>query len=71
VSDRERALQYIGIFAGSPDNWEFYIPVDGERTRRGVKLGSVHFGPAPYYGENVWFVDDGHKVDHFRVKDAA
>jgi hypothetical protein len=58
MTDRERAIQYIGIFVGAGDRWEFFIPVDGERTDRGVRLDSVEIGPVPGR-PGVWFLDDG------------
>jgi hypothetical protein len=65
MTDRERAVQYIGIFIGLGDDWEYCAPVDGERTPDGLRLGSVEIGP----DENrpgVWWLDDGTTRRHYQ-----
>ena len=53
-----RAEQYIGIFISAGDRWEFYVPVDGERTPTGVRIDAVEIGP-DVDKPGVWWLDDG------------
>lgn len=58
MTDRERALDYLAVFIKAGECWHFYVPVDGELTPAGVRIGSVELGPKP--GEpGVWFLKDG------------
>ena len=65
VTDRERAKQYIAIFIGAGDRWEFYIPVDADRTPTGIRLGTVEIGPDPDE-LGAWFLNDGETVKRYR-----
>lgn len=58
MTDRERAENYLAIFIKAGECWPFYVPVDGELTGKGVRIGSVELGPKP--GEpGVWWLKDG------------
>lgn len=66
MTDVERAKQYIAIFLNAGDRWEFYIPVDGRRTPRGVRIGTVEVWPHPDQ-PGVWRLDDGRDVHSYRT----
>lgn len=70
MTDRERAKGYIAIFITVGDRWEFYIPVDADRTPTGIRLGTVEIEPDPNEpGE--WLLKDGDKVTRYRKADPA
>lgn len=67
MTDVERAKQYIGIFLNAGDRgWEYYAPVDGVRTPRGIRIGTVEVWPHPDQ-PGVWRLDDGHDVRSYRA----
>jgi hypothetical protein len=66
MTDRERAIEYIRIFINVGDSWQGYVPVEGELTEAGVRIGDCELGPAP--GEDgTWFLNDGGTVSWFRA----
>lgn len=66
MTDIERAEQYIRIFMKAGARWEFYVPVDGERTKDGVRIGSVEVGPAE---NGRWFLrHENGEVDWFALR---
>lgn len=58
MSEVERAENYIGIFIGLGDDWPSCAPVDGTRTPRGIRIGSIEIGPDTEQ-PGVWWLDDG------------
>lgn len=67
MTDRQRAKDYIAIFIGAGDRWEFYIPVDADRTPDGIRLGTVEIGPDPDESD-AWFLKDGNQITRYRKK---
>lgn len=67
MTDRERAKNYIAIFIGAGDRWEFYIPVDADRTPDGIRLGTVEIGPDPDE-HGAWLLRDGARITRYRKK---
>jgi hypothetical protein len=71
VSELERAEQYIAIFVGLGDQWPSCAPVDGTRTKRGIRIGSIEVGPDPER-PGVWWLDDGiNPVRRYRAKETT
>lgn len=57
MTSLERAKEYVGIFIGAGDRWEFNVPVDAKRTKRGIRLDGIDLFPDTEPG--VWWLDDG------------
>jgi hypothetical protein len=58
VTEVERAVEYIGIFIGLGDDWPSCAPVDGKRTKRGIRISGIEIGPDTDQ-PGVWWLDDG------------
>lgn len=56
MTDRERALEYIAIFANVGDQWRGYIPLDSEPTPTGVRIGTCEIWRGT---GKTWWLDDG------------
>lgn len=65
MTDRERAKDYIAIFVGVGDRWEFFAPLDADRTATGIRFGSVEIEPDPTE-PGVWLLKDGDEVTRYR-----
>jgi hypothetical protein len=65
MTDSERALHYIEIFANAGlRDWKFFAPLDGEFVGEDrVRIGTVEVGPGE---DDMWFLDDGQRVKWFR-----
>lgn len=65
MTDRERARQYIAIFANvDVPEWKKFVPVDSEFVGEDrLQIGTVTVGPGE---DDMWFLDDGTQVDWFR-----
>ena len=65
MTDRERALDYIALFVGLGDNWEYNAPLDAPRTATGVRFGAIEICPDPNQA-GVWLLKDGDKTTRYR-----
>lgn len=65
MTDRERAIDYIAIFVKAGACWEFYAPLDAERTATGLRFGSVEIEP-DRSEPGVWLLKDDGKVTRYR-----
>lgn len=64
MTDRERAQQYIAIFANVGADWKSFVPLDAEFVDENrLRIGTVHVGPGD---DDMWFLDDGEQVSWFR-----
>lgn len=71
MTSLERAVDWVGIFISAGDRWEFYVPVDGERTKRGIRIDGIEIGPDTEQ-PGVWRLDDGvNPVRRYRKKETA
>lgn len=70
MTSLERAVDWVGIFISAGDRWEFYIPVDGERTPSGIRIDGIEIGPDTEQ-PGVWWLDDGVRVRRYRAKETA
>lgn len=65
MTDRERAINYIAIFVGVGDRWEFFAPLDADRTATGIQFGAIEICPDPNQ-PGVWLLKDGDEVTRYR-----
>lgn len=71
MTSLERAEKYIGIFIGRGDDWPSCAPVDGKRTKRGIRIDGIEIGPDTER-PGVWWLDDGvNPVRRYRKKETA
>lgn len=71
MTSLERAKQYLGIFIGAGDRWEFNVPVDATRTRRGIRLDGIELFPDTEQPGVWWLDDDINPPRRYRAKKEA
>lgn len=64
MTDRERAIEYIRIFANVGDRWRSYAPVDAEPTPTGIRIGTVEIGRGE---DETWLLIEGTSVSRFKL----
>jgi hypothetical protein len=62
MTARERASQYIAIFINVGEKWRGYVPVDGERTERGIRIDGIEVWPNT---DGTWLMQDGDQLTRF------